>query len=76
MLTSNSTLFPEMPVNVGLACSFTFEDVLMNILQENAFSTFMVERRLYMFCVCINFLNDPELLFGSLLSAAPVLHTS
>lgn len=31
MLTDNSTSFPEMPVNIDLACSFIFEDVPMNI---------------------------------------------
>lgn len=35
-------------------------------LQEDAFSAFIVERRSYMFCVCICVLNDPALLLRSL----------
>lgn len=45
-------------------------------LQEDAFSTFMVERRLCMFCVCISFLNDPALFLRSLLAVTHSLCTS
>lgn len=45
-------------------------------LQEDAFRTFMVERRLSMFCVCISFLNDPHSCLGSLLALSSGLHAS
>lgn len=40
MLIDNSTLFPEMSVNMNLACSFIFEDVPMNIVYRKMLSVY------------------------------------